>query len=529
MPRNVAKNLAGAAGVIAVLTVFSRLAGLLRKLAQSWAMSDGSVASAYDTANTVPNVLFEVTAGGALAGAVIPLIAGYAANKQRAELNQTVSALISWILVIGVPAAGIVAVAAHPITVFLFGAETDSAVIALAAVLLQLFALQIPLYGLSVVFTGVLQAHGRFVLPALSPFLSSLAVISVFSFYAKNIGHQVPADQLSMPGVLLLGAGTTLGVVIFSLPQMIPLRKNIRFKFTLRFPQGTGRRAAALAGAGLAALLAQQITIVVIMIVANLTGGIGAYTTFSYAYTVFMVPYGVLAVPVATAVFPKISAAVELNNREQTVRLVCQSTKIVFLMGAAAASLLIALAHPAKIVLEVGRDIQNLDFAMQMMAGGLVGFSLLYHVARVLYALGYGKKVVIQNSIAWGSGCISLLIWLGSGISGRESALRAIGFSLTLGLSIGALLSLYSIVQVLGRKSLTGIGKLIFAAALIFAPLTWMALQLVEVIIASLNATVLAAFAAALAGSILILFGAALVFVFTNRKELQLLKNSPRD
>ena len=71
------RALVGAAGLVAVLTLVSRLMGLVRKIAQSWALSDGPVATAYDTANTVPNVLFEVAAGGALAGAIIPLLSRY--------------------------------------------------------------------------------------------------------------------------------------------------------------------------------------------------------------------------------------------------------------------------------------------------------------------------------------------------------------------------------------------------------------------------------------------------------------------
>lgn len=67
----------GAAGMIAIVTLGARFMGLVRKLAQSWAMSDGVVAGTYDTANTVPNILFEVVAGGALAGAVIPLISRF--------------------------------------------------------------------------------------------------------------------------------------------------------------------------------------------------------------------------------------------------------------------------------------------------------------------------------------------------------------------------------------------------------------------------------------------------------------------
>lgn len=524
MARSVGKNLIGAAGIIAILTVFSRLAGLLRKLAQSWALSDGAVASAYDTANTVPNVLFEVAAGGALAGAVIPLIAGFIAQNRRSELNQTLSALTSWVLLIGLPVAGVVALSASPIINLLFGANTDPSLIRLATFLLQLFALQIPLYGLSVVFTGALQAHGKFVLPALSPLLSSLVVISMFLLYTRYFGHEIMPAQLSLSGALLLGIGTTAGVVIFSLPQLIPLRKEIRLRFTLQFPPGVARKAVRLAGAGLAALVAQQVAIVVIMFGANSAGGVGTYTTFNYAYTVFMVPYGVLCVPVATAVFPKIAAAVAQGQKLQTIALVRQSTQIVMLMGAAATSMLIALALPAKIVLEVGRDIASLDFAMQTMAGGLIGFSLLYHVARVLYALEQGKKVILQNTIAWGAVCVGIVVFLILGVNGREQTLAAIGISLTLGLSLGAIFTLISLAQVFGRGALAGMTKLVFVIALVFVPTTWAVTQVVESIIAAMHGSILSAFVAALAGGILILIIAAVVAFISNPHLLKLIR-----
>lgn len=524
MARSVGKSVLGAAGIIAILTVFSRLAGLLRKLAQSWALSDGAVASAYDTANTVPNVLFEVAAGGALAGAVIPLIAGYVAQQRSSELNQTLSALISWILLIGIPVSLLVIVAATPISATLFGSETDESVVRLAAILLQLFALQIPLYGLSVVFTGALQAHGKFVLPALSPLLSSLVVIGMFLLYTQYFGHQVSPHDLSLSGVLLLGIGTTGGVVIFSLPQLIPLRKKIRLRLTLHFPPRVARKALALAGAGLAALLAQQLAIVAIMFVANSAGGIGTYTTFNYAYTVFMVPYGVLCVPIATAVFPKIAAAVAQNQQQQTVLLVQQSTQIVLLMGAAATSVLIALARPAKIVLEVGRDIASLDFAMQMMAGGLIGFSLLYHVARVLYACGEGRKVILQNSVAWGAVCLCIAIFFNCGVSGREDTLAAIGGALTIGLSIGAVFTLISLLQVFGHGALGGMAKTLFITVLILTPVTWISTQIVEWIIAKMDGTIFSAFVAAIAGGSLILAVTLLIALISNSNLIKLIR-----
>lgn len=513
----ITKGAFGAAGIIAVLTIFSRFAGLLRKLAQSWAMSDGLVASAYDTANTVPNVLFEVAAGGALAGAVIPLISGYVTEKREHDLNQTLSALITWILLISMPVAVIVALNATAISFLLFGAGTDLAIIRLAAILLQLFVLQIPLYGLSVVFTGVLQAHGKFVLPALSPLLSSIVVIGVFSLYAQYFGHTIEPNELNVYGILLLGLGTTLGVVVFSVPQLFALRGILKFRFTLQFPDGVGRRAISLAGAGLAALIAQQIAIVVIMYVANSAGGVGAYTTFNYSYTVFMVPYAVLAVPVATAVFPKISAAVAQNDQSQAVKLVRKSTQIVLLMGMVAACLLISLALPAKIVLEVGRNISGLDYLMQIMAGGLVGFSLLYHVARVLYALGRGRKVVFQNTLAWGVVCLCLLIFSFFGVSGRHDTFTAIGVSLTVGLSVGAIFSLLSIRQVLGRESLNGVVSLFLWALIVLVPVTILATKLVLIILASFSFSIFGAIIASLLGGILLLSVAGIGVFQLNR------------
>ncbi len=70
--RRAATGLAGAAAMIAVITVVSRVLGFGRWLAQAYAVGAGSIGDAYNTANTLPNVLFEVAAGGALAGALVP-------------------------------------------------------------------------------------------------------------------------------------------------------------------------------------------------------------------------------------------------------------------------------------------------------------------------------------------------------------------------------------------------------------------------------------------------------------------------
>ncbi|MDY5584663.1 MAG: lipid II flippase MurJ [Arcanobacterium sp.] len=447
----------GAAGTLAILTVLSRVFGLFRKLSQSWAVSDGAVATAYDTANTVPNVLFEVAAGGALAGAVIPLISRYLVQKNQRAVDQLASALLNWVLLIGIPVALFVVLTAKPIALLLFGAEADPQILALATMLLRLFAVQVPLYGISVVLTGILQVNNRFIMPALAPLFSSLAIIGMFYVYAQLYEHSASPSEIGMPGSLLLGLGTSFGVLLFALPQFIPARKLFQYHFTLKFPDDTKKDALKLSGAGLAALFAQQIAIFAVMYFANHFGGVGTFTTYSYAFAIFMVPYGVLAVPVATVLFPKISRAQSAGDFVLATELVAKSTRIVFIMGAASACLLYALADSAKLVLELGRDIEALELAMQFLAPALVGYSVLYHGARVFYALGHPRRVIITNSVAWTAVIGSLLISALFGETGREYALQAIGISFTVGLTIGLIVHIFNVQKVLGSPGNQGV------------------------------------------------------------------------
>ncbi|WP_124054749.1 murein biosynthesis integral membrane protein MurJ [Arcanobacterium ihumii] len=465
----------GAAGLIAVLTLLSRIAGLLRKLAQSWAMSDGAVATAYDTANTVPNVLFEIAAGGALAGAVIPLISGFLARNAKKELEDTASALVTWLLAIGLPVSIIVALASGPITLTLFGSGSSPEITSLAASLLAMFSLQVPFYGLSVVFTGILQAHKRFMLPALSPLLSSIVVIFVFLIYAKTVGFGTQPQDVPWSAVMLLGWGTTAGVLVFSLPQLIPVLKVVRLRLNFSFPPGVAKHTLRLAGAGFGALVAQQIAIVVILYTSNSQGDIGTYNAFNYAFSIFMVPYAVLAVPVATAVFPRISSEVELVKSElkdnsALLSIVSSSTRLVIGLGMVAAVLLAVLAEPAKIVIDLGRDITGLELAMRAMSGALIGYSLLYHGARVLYALDAGKRVIRVNSLAWGAVCIVLIAGIMLGVEGRINTLNLIGTALTIGMTIGAVCVVVAIRRELGSAATYRVGRTTALLFLILAP-----------------------------------------------------------
>jgi len=100
--RRALQGVAGAAVLISVLTVVSRVAGFGRTLVLTNTVP-GCVGGIYTAANTVPNIVFEVVAGGALASMVVPVLAGAAERNDADEAGRTASALVSWALLVAVP------------------------------------------------------------------------------------------------------------------------------------------------------------------------------------------------------------------------------------------------------------------------------------------------------------------------------------------------------------------------------------------------------------------------------------------
>ena len=125
--RTVAQGVAGAAALIAVLTLLARVAGFGRTLVFTNTVGAGSTGDTYQAANTVPNIVFEVVAGGALASLVVPMLAGGIAAGNTEQVRRTASALMGWTLLVLTPLAVAIAVFAEPIARFLLIGGDDDA------------------------------------------------------------------------------------------------------------------------------------------------------------------------------------------------------------------------------------------------------------------------------------------------------------------------------------------------------------------------------------------------------------------
>lgn len=471
----VAAGVAGSAALIAGITVLSRLVGFGRVFVFSGAVGGGGcLGTAYTAVNQVPNVLFEVAAGGALAGAVVPVIAGQLARGDRADADRTASALLGWVLLVLAPLSLLLALVSRPLAeALLHGsagtAGTCAGGAAAGARMLVVFAPQVVLYGVGIVLTGVLQAHRRFVGPALAPMLSSLVVILAYLGYGHlAAGRQHQAGWFPPAGPeLVLAGGTTLGVVALSLPLLLPVRRTgTRLRPALRFPPGAAAQLRSLALAGVGALLAQQAAVLVTLTLANRVGGPGAINVVQFAQTVYLLPYAVLAVPLATAAFPRLSAQAAAQDRTGFAATAATTTRVVLLVSCLGGGVLVAVAPAVQglfgnLDAVGGGPLDALGATLAAMAPGLVGWSLVAHLSRVLYARGRGRVAALATAGGWAvavAGSVVAVFALRA--VGRESGRAAVvglGIGNSAGMLVAAGLLLAGVRAAAGRQALAGL------------------------------------------------------------------------
>ncbi|MBO0832415.1 MAG: virulence factor MviN, partial [Actinobacteria bacterium] len=459
-----AAGIARGAAVIAVITIGARLFGLVRTLVFSQTVGATCLGTAYMTAYQVPNLVFELVLGGALASVMVPVLARSAERsradpQERTHVAHVSSALLTWCMVILVPVAVVIAAAAGPIAGLLNPTNPNAGcvhadLVATTTSMLRVFAPQALLYGLSVVLLGLLQAYRRFAAFALAPLVNSLVVIASLLAFVP-FGRGVPLGRLSGFAQLVLSGGATLGVAAMVLVGLVPAwRLRLRFRPTLRLPAGIGRWAGGLALVGLIEVIASQIAGVVVIGLANGRGSTGALVLYNYASMVFYTLNSVLAVAIVLSVFPVLSA------REGPVfdRTCAGSTRAVVLASWLGVALIAAVSVPAARVLAGPPDqVWQLVLGFVAFAPGLVGLGVIANLNRALLAVGRLRVPAIAVAA---SSLVALLVQLVLVlIVPSRFVVGALGLGSTIGLTAVAIPFVLVTRRVLGRAALAGVGR----------------------------------------------------------------------
>ena len=395
-----------AGAVMAVATLVSRLTGFLSKVVLVSVLGFGIVNDAYTLANTLPNIVFELLIGGVLTSVAIPLL-----SRARADPDGGVgyTQRLMTIALAGLVVATALAVLAAPLLTRLYLSGDQGKVDqGLANALAYLLLPQIFFYGIAALFGAVLNTKEKFGIPAWAPVANNLVVIGIgIALHVmppgSGSGDGGALTGLSREQFLVLGLGTTAGIVIQSL-VMLPALRRTGFRFRWRW--GGDRRLLEAGGLMLwavAYVLVSQVGYVVITRVAsaNVEGGIGLY---AFASMLFQLPYGIIGVSILTAIMPRMSrhAAAGLMDDVKEDAGLANRLSIVALTPVAAGIIVLASALAIVSSLYGKVDIDDtlvLGTTLAALALGLVPFAVTLVQMRVFYAMKDARTPTIINAV----------------------------------------------------------------------------------------------------------------------------------
>ncbi|GAA2598098.1 hypothetical protein GCM10010399_31020 [Dactylosporangium fulvum] len=302
---------------MAIATLASRTAGFLRIVVLAAALGLGTrLLDSYNVANTLPNAVYELVFGGAMASIVVPLLTRAALTEPDGGVVYA-QRLLS-LMVYGLGAVTLVAMAGAPWLVDLYAPGFTAEQRNLAILLSRYFLPQILFYGVSATAGAVLNIRGRFAAPMWAPLCNSVVVIGVGLIYLA-VGGSTGIAGLTPGQTTLLAIGTSAGVVAQMALVVWALARS-GFPLRLRLdPRGIAiRRIGRLGGWVLLSVVAAQVLLTAATRAASLSGP-GAITAYQNAYAVFQVPFAVIALSVMTAMLPRLSRSAARRDHEHVI------------------------------------------------------------------------------------------------------------------------------------------------------------------------------------------------------------------
>ncbi|WP_036507210.1 murein biosynthesis integral membrane protein MurJ [Nocardioides sp. URHA0020] len=401
--------------VMAVGTVFSRASGFIRSALLVAALGASLHADLFNIANTIPNMLYILLAGGVVNAVLVPQLVR--TMKQDADGGEAYANRIITLagLFLGVVTVLLVVAAPWVMSVFLdsaFGrpclsAQRDSIIDFARLCLPQVF-----FYGMYVLIGQVLNARGRFGPMMWAPIANNAISIAVLVVYLFVFGPARGAEvfgSFTSGQELLLGLGATVGIAA-QFAILVPYLRATGFHYRPRFDfVGTGLgRTLQLGVWTVLFVIVNQIAYTVVVRLAS--GGTAAiacdgvhasgatgYTVYSNTFLIIMVPHSIITVSLATAILPRLAARAADGDLAAVARSLSSTLRSALALVVPFAALLPVVATDAAHLLwgyGAGRDDYDL-FAppLSLFGIGLVFFTVHYLMLRGFYALERNAQV----------------------------------------------------------------------------------------------------------------------------------------
>jgi putative peptidoglycan lipid II flippase len=496
-------HIARSALIIALFIGLEKLLGFARQLLIARQFGLSEALDAYNAANNLPDLIFALISGGALAIAFIPVLSQYLEEKGRPAMWDLFSRIANLVFLVTAGLSALIAIFATQLVSGNLGIAPgfDASQQSLVVDLMRLNLIATMLFSISGLVIAGLQANQHFLLPALARSMYDVGTLVGVLILAPSTGYQI--GPITLPamgmGVYGLAYGTVLGAMLFLLIQIPGL---IRYKFrwvpkiNLRNPGVQQVLRVMIPRVGSVFF----IYLVLIYIPDNIASRLpsGSITAMVYGWLIMQVPETLIGTAIGTAMLPSLSEQITRHERDIFTSLINRSLRVLLALTIPASILIALVIRP--LVDLFGFDAYGTELVIWTARAfllGLAGHSLLEVAVRgyyaqqdavtplwasalmaatfIILAIVFSRSIgasgiALANALAFTGEALLLLYLLNRRFSGllrlRKTLLRATLASLVAGLLVYLLLSLNipipSLLQAVGALGLGGLVVLPF-------------------------------------------------------------------
>ena len=440
-----------ASSVMAVGTIISRITGFIGGVIMIATLGTALLADAFNVANTMPNILYNLLVGGALTAIFVPqLVRAFddadGGHLFASRLVTTISGILLVLVIIGVIfAPQLVYIYAPSFSTPGFETEREIAIAFTRYCLPQIFFL-----GLFTMLGQVANARGSFAPLMWAPIANNLVVIVVFSAFLIK-WPSVNVDSITSTQIQILGWGTTAGIIVQAL-ILIPVVKRSGIKIRPKWGVAGLGKSFSLAGWTLVYVLISQIGYLITVNVATtaavdsakagITTGVG-FTPFKNAYLIMLLPYSIVTISIVTALLPHMSKLAINKKIEDVKEQLLRAIKTVAVLTIPSSVAFLLFGPLITEVLFFGIDKNDgiyIGYVLSALSLGLVAFSINLVLIRGFNAFEDTRtqvwSILIINIISVGLSYVFLAVlpsdWVTVGLGVAFSVSYLIGLFITL-------------------------------------------------------------------------------------------------
>jgi putative peptidoglycan lipid II flippase len=390
--RTSAATLARAGLIVSATYLVARILGYVRVLVIGTTFGAGAELDAFFAAFRIPDLIFQLVAAGAVASALVPMVAGLLANGAQARAWRVVSTIANLMLLALVVLAIVAFLAAEPL-VAAITPGFDGAELARTVDLTRIMLVAPILLALGAVATAALNADHRFGASAVAPIVYNLAIIG---------GAVLLSGPLGVTGLAIGVVVGSLGHLAIQIPPLV--RAGYRYVPKIDLSDDHARRALVLMGPRVLGLGVSQITFVVMTSLASNLGE-GAISAYTIAFALLQIPLGVIGIPLGIVIFPSLSRELAIGRTANYLELLTRSLRILIVVMLPITALAMVLrVQIVELLLGYGRfdagAVQLTADTLLLFMLGLTAHSAIGVLARAFYARQDTRTPVVAAILA---------------------------------------------------------------------------------------------------------------------------------